>query len=273
MSQDSVTSEVFDAEIQEYIDASDKLLEFSKQPGTLILPETEHSPTSQMDPWNADEVMFLDENIIYHKKMVALLDQVKATGPVNKIPSPPKRKLRDLFNEKLGKKRKQDPGMMTPEGLHSHLKQHLVDLNLQISRKMFIFGAPPNIEAAVEQLKDAYRHLNRQNAQSMMMNISFGQFLNHFYNWFIEQKQAGAFNISWATWLMGLIPISASHARKLRQLAKLLSGYPVFQHLDLPLSEILSRSALIKEMLTLEQCAAFWKHPTEIPSEAQVQSQ
>ena len=125
--------------------------------------------------WNADEVMIFDEYIIYHQKMVAIINHVKTAGPVKKLPTPPKRKLKDMFNEKLGKKKKRDT-VMTPQGFHTYLQQHLADMRFEISRKKFNFENPKNIDEAVEKLKDAYRHLNRQNAQSMMMNILFGQF-------------------------------------------------------------------------------------------------
>ena len=65
--------------------------------------------------------------------------------------------------------------------------------------------------------------------------------------------------MSWQVWLNTHINISASHARNLRQLGTLLHDYPKLKSIDLPLYEVLKNQKLLKEMLAIPNCAAFWK--------------
>ena len=321
MSQGSVSSQELLREIDECIEVHDKLLEFSKQGDTLILPENmaQHqfvqrttisnpvfeqavntpSPTVQQfaqgttipnptfqqganmpyylplppspaietrtDSWTNEEKITLEEHYNYHKKMILFLDSVRATGPVSKVPKPPKRKLQDLFSDKLGKKKKQEE--MTPQGFHNYFQQHIQDMTKSISREAFLFkvGEHVSIEEGVEQLKNAYKHLCRQNSQSMYFNCDFGLFLNELYKWYEQKKIQGFIVVSWQVWLNTHINISASHARNLRQLGILLNGYPKLKSIDLPLYEILKNQKLLKEMLAIPECAAFWKEGIDLP--------
>ena len=139
-----------------------------------------------------------------------MLEHVKSNGPVKKLISPPKRKLMDVFNEKLGKKKKIED-TMTTAGLHQYLKEHIVDMTKSISRDKFNFKAN-DIREAIAQLQEAHKHLKRQNAQSLFMNIVFGNFLNELFIWFSKQKQNSFISQSWDSWLQGHIDISTSHS-------------------------------------------------------------
>lgn len=195
-----------------------------------------------------------------------MLEHVKLNGPVKKLISPPKRKLMDVFNEKLGKKKKIDD-TMSPAGLHLYLKKHIADMTKSISREKFIFNNPKDLTDAIAQLQGAYKHLKRQNAQSMLLNIVFGNFLNSLFIWFCKEKQNVFFTQSWDSWLQTNIDISTSYSRKLRQLSTLLYDYKYFWQVDLPINEILSKKAVITEMLSIERYATFWKQECSIPSE------
>ena len=220
---------------------------------------------TRTDSWTNEEKITLEEHYNYHKKMIIFLDSVRATGPVSKVPKPPKRKLQDLFSDKLGKKKKQEE--MTPQGFHNYLLQHIQDMTKSISREAFLFkvGEDVPINQAIEQLKNAYKHLCRQNSQSMYFNCDFGLFLNELYKWYEQKKIQGFIVVSWQVWLNTHINISASHARNLRQLGILLSGYPKLKSIDLPLYEILRNQKLLKEMLAIPECAAFWKEGFYLP--------
>ena len=292
MSQGSVSSQELLREIDECTRAHDKLLEFSKQ-DNLILPENMNpqqqfaqgisnpnpafeqavntplplSPAieTRTDSWTNEENIILEEHYNYHKKMISFLEFVRTTGSVSKVPKPPKRKLKDLFSDKLGKKKKQEE--MTPQGFHNYLLQHIQDMTKSISREAFLFkvGEHVSIEEGVEQLKNAYKHLCRQNSQSMYFNCDFGLFLNELYKWYEQKKIQGLITMSWQVWLNNHINISASHARNLRQLGTLLAGYPKLKSIDLPLYEILKNQKLLKEMLAIPECAAFWKEGFDLP--------
>jgi len=217
---------------------------------------TQTANDSAYQLWNEEETTLLDKHVLYHKKMIEAIKQARTTGPLKKLPSPPKRKLKDLFNDKMGKKKKTE---MTSEEFHKYLQLQLQDMRNPISREKFQFYNPENIEVAVKQLKDAYNHLSRQNAQTMYFNITFGNYLNMLYDWFLNRKKAEGVSVKWDVWLTNHISISSSHARKLRQIATLLINFPRFQHVSISLNEVLNKQSLIKKMLSINEYATFWK--------------
>ncbi len=75
--------------------------------------------------------------------MHAVIQQAKFAGPVNKLPSPPKRKLREMFNVRLGKKRKQDTGM-SPMGIHVYLQKHIADMTMK-TRYWYVANEPSHV--------------------------------------------------------------------------------------------------------------------------------
>jgi len=231
---------------------------------------TEFQPSTsnqQVFQWNDELKSVIYEHRAYCLNMLNFLNEIEKTGPPTKLPKPPKRKLRELLKEKPGKKKKQEE--MTPQGFHNYLLQHIQDITKSISRKPFAFelGEHVNIANGIEQLKNAYKHLCRQNSQSMYFNCDFGIFLNALYKWFEKKKIEGLLTVSWQVWLNKHINISDSHARNLRQLGTLLYDFPKLKSIDLPLNEILRNKKILKEMLTIPDCAAFWKEGIQIPIE------
>jgi len=266
MSQSPADSELLDLT---QIADSNRAKQFYKT--CFGLPEDMDSVSQQAieTPWTKEQLVVINEHCDYHKKMISFLDSMKTSKPASKIPKPPKRKLQDLLNEKSGKKKKEDE--MSPRGFHNYLQQHIQDMTKSISRKAFAFevGEHVSIEKAIEQLKNAHKHLCRQNSQSMYFNCEFGLFLNELYKWFKIQKIQGAISMPWQVWLNTHINISASHARNLRQLGTLLNGYPKLKSIDIPLHEILKNQKLLKEMLAIPECAAFWKEGINFPLQTQ----
>ena len=67
MSQESVSSIVLEKEIQESIMSSDKLLQYSKQPGTFIIPDI--MATQQQQSWTSSQTKLIEEYRVFYKKM------------------------------------------------------------------------------------------------------------------------------------------------------------------------------------------------------------
>ena len=157
---------------------------------------------------------------------------------------------------------------MTPAGFHNYLHQHIQDMTKSISRKAFAFqiGDHVSIENAVVQLKNSYKHLCRQNSQSMVFNCEFGNFLNELYKWFEQMQIQGLITMSWQVWLNTHINISASHASSLRQLASVVNGFPKLKTIDLPLREV-QNLKLLKEMLAVPEYSTFWASGVAVPLE------
>ena len=256
MSQDSVSTQELLEEITECTTAHENLLKFSKQ-DTLILPDNMEQPSTSFQ-WGEESKIVILEHRVYYRNMLNFLNELEKTGPTAKLPKPPKRKLQYLLNTKLGKKKKQEE--MSPMGFHNYLQEHIQDMTRSILRDKFIFKTGEHVP--IEQLKDAYKHLCRQNSQSMLFNCEFGNFLNALYNWFEQQKNKGLIAVPWEAWLNTHINISASHARNLRQL---VDGFPKLKTIDLPLREVLQNLKLLKEMLTVPECLKFWSSGADIP--------
>ena len=224
------------------------------------------SPTMQQS-WTPEEIIILQEHLIFHTKMIEAINTAAVSGP-QKLPKPPKRKLENLFKEKGGKLKKTKK-VMTPQGFHNYLFQHIQDMTKSISREAFLFkvGEDVHIDQAINQLKNAYKHLCRQNSQSMVFNCEFGNFLNELYKWFEQMKIQGLITMSWQVWLNTHINISASHASSLRQLSSIVNGFPKLKTIDLPLREVLQNLKLLKEMLTVPEYFTFWASAVAIPFE------
>lgn len=253
MSQESISTKELEMEIQESQDSHSRLMDYSRSEIPLIISDSE---IPQNRPWSSEEINILEENIIFYKRMIETIESAKSLGPVN-LPKAPKRKVQDLFKEKLGKKRKQT--IMTPKELHTFLKSRKVDLSRAILREKFVFKSGEDI---VKQLQEAHKHLGRHNAQGMLFNITFGDFLNDVRVWFLKEKENGLFSATWDTWLSSKIDISIPHARKLRQLSNLLKGFKGFLNINVSINDILSKQELIKQMLTIDEFATFWKQGT-----------
>ena len=135
-------------EIDECIEVHDKLLEFSKQGETLILPEILNSqqfvqgttisnqafeqavntplpPSPAVQRWTFEESNILQQHLNFYHQMIEVIQKAQISGPWI-LPKPPKRKLQDLFNEKSGKKKARKE--MTMEELHNYLCANCVDI-------------------------------------------------------------------------------------------------------------------------------------------------
>ena len=298
MSQDSISTQDFIREIDESIIAHDKLLEFSKQ-DNLILPDnmnqapstSKHlfaqgttipnpgfqqavntplppSPTMQQS-WTPEETIILQEHLIFHTKMIEATNAAVVSGP-QKLPKPPKRKLENLFKEKSGKAKKSKKEM-TMEELHNYLCANRVDINKVIKREIFDVNNILSVEDAVKRLQQGYKHLQREHAQSMLFNIRFGQLLRICKDWHGTEKEAGRMMQTWEEWLKSVINISASHSRRLQQLAHLLYPFPMFFNVGLSQNEIFGMKKQIEQMLKLENYRQYWSQQCIPPLTTQLQ--
>lgn len=268
MSQESISTIELEKEIQECRDTHSRLLDYSTSLNPLIIPVSEMSQPQNWS-WSSEEMNILEENIVFYRRMIQSVESAKRVGPL-KLPRPPKRKVQDLFNEKFGKKGKKN--ILTPQELHTFLKSRKVDLSKAISRSKFIFN-PQSEEEIVKQLGEANKHFERHNAQGMLFSITFGDFLNKVRDWFLQEKEKGLFSETWDKWLSSRVKISIPHARKLRQLSKLLEGFPGFLNINVSINDILSKQKLIQQMLKIDEFATFWRYADNIPTENLTQSQ
>ena len=159
---------------------------------------------------------------------------------------------------------------MDPHQLHKYLCENLADIEHLISRET-LFSKTSSEQEIVDRLQKGVRNLKRQDSQTLMIYIQFGNFLNLAKSWVEGEKKEGKINQSWAVWLKEKTGYSDDHARKLRCLASALYGYPQFFYVGLPLNFILKKLKDITAMLQVPEYNAFWKQAVVLVPTLQLQ--
>lgn len=223
--------------------------------------------------WNNDQKQLINEYKIYYQKMESLVNQIDSNGPTGKmpkLPKKPKQRLSDIYGPKKVNKEK-----MTPLELHQYLSDNIADIQHAVSRETFgsdyLFFGNETEENIVEKLNKGIRNLKRQDAQTLLIYITFGHYLNLAKNWMEGERKEGRITQSWAAWLKEKTGYSDDHARKLRALANVLYGYPQFFHVGLPLNVILKKLKEINSMLQISEYADFWRRSVTLPSTSNLQ--
>ena len=273
-SPQELTQEIRESEI-----ANQKLLDFSQQPKTLILPEdrnmafqeasTQTEESHSSSGWTQEQLSLLREHIFYHNSFADVLNRMVNEGPSasNKLPAffqPPKRKLASLYGEQA-KKRKS----MTPEELHKYLQTKEVDVSLQVRKEVFVFGAEDitSSTAAIIKLKDGYKQLQRQEATTMCFNLQYGWLLEKAFRFFEQEKESGTHKDNWDEWLKSNVGMSPSYSRKLREIARLLTPYAKrFSTVGLPFIEVYSMRKDLNVMFSSsEEIRKYWSNHVQEP--------
>ena len=151
---------------------------------------------------------------------------------------------------------------------------HIVDINKKINREVFFFDSTKiaNSEEAMKKLKEGYKHIQRQNAQTIFFFLQYGKLLNLCFNLFKKDKEQGIISGTFSKWLLENIGIHESYARKLREIASLLGGYTTFRCVGLSFTEIYSLKKQIKVMLDSSiPIQNFWKKQIIIPNTSDLQ--
>lgn len=218
--------------------------------------------------WTSTQKQLIGEYRIYYKNMGLLVDKIDSNGPTGKmpkLPKKPKQRLGDVYGPKKVNKEK-----MTPQELHKYLADNIADVNHTISRETFncayLLSGNDSEENIVDKLKKGIRNLKRQDAQTLLIYINFGNYLNLTKAWLENERKEGRIEQSWSAWLKEKTGYSDDHARKLRALAKVLHGYEQFFHVGLPLNFILRKLKEIEIMLQIPELNAFWKMPVVLPA-------
>ncbi|CAC5415724.1 unnamed protein product [Mytilus coruscus] len=224
--------------------------------------------------WNINQKQLINEYRIYHQKMGLLVNEIDSNGPTGKmpkLPKKPKQRLSDIYGLTKVNKEK-----MTPQELHQYLSDNIADINHIISRETFgnvyLLSGNESEKNIVDKLNKGIRNLKRQDAQTLLIYINFGNFLNLTKTWLENERKEGRIKQSWSAWLKEKTGYSDDHARKLRALAKVLHGYEQFFHVGLPLNFILRKLKEIDIMLQIPEHNAFWKRPVALPTTNNLQS-
>jgi len=264
MSQDSANTVDFsglDMELDEYFNVED--METQQQQPQM---------QKQQQLWTPEQKTLIDEHRVFYQKMGVVINEIEENGPTGKTPKLPKRPKQQL-NKIYGRKKVRDEHMDSHQ-LHDYLRENFADINHAILRETFsndLFTKVSNEQEILERLHSGLKQLKRQEAQTLLIYIVFGNFLILAKKWVEDEKKEGRINQSWAAWLKEKTGYSDDHARKLRRFAAVLFGYQQFFQVGLPLSFILAKLNDISAMLQVPEYNTFWKQPVVFVPTIQLQ--
>lgn len=231
----------------------------------MQIPDLTHTEQQQqLPPWSPEQSAIITEHLNYHEQMTLVMKQIKESGPHTPTPSLPKRpksKLDSLFTQRKKKK------TFDPRELHHYLRSKCVDqrgINKQfiVEDIWNISGKEVSNKQVLETLRRATRQIKRCEAQMLLFYIQFGAFLEHVKAWHEDLYNKNEINESWPEWLKTNADYSDRHARRLRNLSRVLIDYPQFGLVGLPVSYFTTdKLKNITEMLSNSTYAEYWRQP------------
>lgn len=215
--------------------------------------------------WDKDELQTLDEYETYYDEMTTLVRSMKKNGPDHfdrTVPSKPKKDLMPLLGRVSKQKKKNE--VLAGAKLHSYLKKHLFEDNVDTPRSFLKLGdEEDSLETLKPELKTGYDALKTASKKLLWHFIEYGRLLNVSAKLHEREKIRGTMEQTWKVWLQKNVGISDSYARQLRELSSVLISYPKFCHVPLPFLEMYKRRKEIKAMLEAStDIASFWSVPT-----------
>ena len=238
---------------------------FQQAVNTSLPPPT---PTEQQpstaSTWNSTQLRIIEDHVLFHQNFIQDLNKLKNDGPnqsgkLPKLPTQPKRKLKELYDE-TGKKTKRT---RTPLELHEYLKSNEISTSMKVRKEVFFFKLEEitSAQTSVSKLMEGYRQIQRQNSTSLFFFIQYGGLLEVAFSFFEAEKKAGTQSeMTWDDWLKKHIGICPTYSRRLREIHRLLKPYQSkFSSIGLSFHEIFSIKGEIKAMFdSSEQIRNYW---------------
>ncbi|CAC5392646.1 unnamed protein product [Mytilus coruscus] len=150
---------------------------------------------TQKYTWTDEQYATILEHQAFHMNMTTFLNKVVMEGPTKTFPRKPKSNLKQVIMTKKTK----GVQKRSHEQLHAYLVENFIDTKKTINRDVFLFKLEDiTTEAqALEKLKDGFKHLKRQNAQTLFFFIQYGMLFNAVYKKFFELRIQGVITITW----------------------------------------------------------------------------
>ena len=207
--------------------------------------------------WDVRSQEIIDEWKEYHGKCAAFLRELERNGPANLvIPQKPGSDLAVLFP------RKEKKAALAGRDLHHYLCKNLIsETGFAIIIPSASASAVTNLDVLGPYLKNGYKKLQRQTAESIAAHLDFGALLLTAYDLFHLKKSTGQTTGTWAVWVRENVGVCERYERELREIANFLNGYPKFKKLGISFKELRKHKQQIRFMLKNDQFAAFWKQP------------
>ena len=227
---------------------------------SLMVVDSVDRETQYDFQWNDKQRETIELYKKYFAEMLGFVKDLESNGPHDGkiLPTKPKKELKSLLKPEGKENRK-----LFGRRLHEYLKKHIVGTkeNYFYSLKEAEDHNPfKTLKDALGYLKSNYEVLKQSNNKTVHRSLQYGDWLNRAFQFYEKEKLAGTIKRTWEDLLSKEIKIDDSYARKLRAVARVLSGYDRFKRIGLPFNELHKYLKEIQNMLdTDSEVAEFGK--------------
>ena len=115
------------------------------------------------------------------------------------------------------------------------------------------------LDDIIIHLVKGYAVMQKMSAKTLSLSLHYGASLNKAFQVYESNKAKGLVKEAWGKWLVNNVGVSASYARKHRELSTIFMKYKTIHNLSIPFSELWNKRLEIKEMLnTHPDLAKYW---------------
>ena len=175
-------------------------------------------------------------------------------------PKKPKTSLTKLFEDNSGQQ-----VMDTTQETQKFLESKLPEISLPDCPLQTDFSGSeswPWSEMA-DRIKTTSLHCQRRNGVSLSSHIDMGYLLELGFNKFQDEKILGRQKGTFDKWIQNNAKMTSRHARKLREIARVIQPYPRFRDVGLSLIEVYQHLRSIRMVLEIDKYKEFWSSTTE----------
>jgi hypothetical protein len=218
----------------------------------------------------------IEEHIQYHAAMLETLVRMRDTGELaTNYPKKPRSSLKTLNNTEVKLEPEDDSDFDAEcEGSDLELGQsltrecrklhsYLVSKEVQSSAEQGEWAAycGNDLEMMATNLKDGRLFVEAPAKKTLQDYLDFGHALQHAFDLFQMQYEAGNIHTTWRSWVENSIGLKDAYARRLRQMYRELSPYPRTRNLAISLTEMTKlKSKFLHVLKTNPTISAYWKN-------------
>ena len=230
--------------------------------------ETEPTETSAI---SEEQESLLREYIKHHSEMKVFLKRSLREGQTegssalrdyikNNKPKKPKTSLDKLFEHKPCTQAESE------HTTQAFLKTKLLEneeeqLSADCSSRTHLSGSESWSTIAAE-IRNISLCCQRRNRLSLSSHVQLGILLQAGAKLYEDEKLLGRVQGTFDEWIRKKAKMSSRHARKLREIARVIQHYPRLHSLTLFLTEVYQRLANIRKVLEIPEYKEFWTYAT-----------
>ena len=235
------------------------------------------SDVSETEPTEAiseEQEELLGEYIKYHSEMKGFLESSLRKGQkdgssalrdyienTNNKPKKPKTSLDKLFEVQVIRVQEESE-LETQVFLKTKLLENQEEqLSADCSSLTELSGSE-SWSTIAAQIRNISLCFQRRNSKSLSSYVQLGIRLQAGAELYEDEKLLGRVEGTFDNWIKKNAKMSSRHARKLREIARVIQHYPRLHCLTLSLTEVYQRLASIRKVLEIPEYQQFWSQAT-----------